>query len=149
MIYICESFIICLLDLFSKHHINNTLKRGEKRELLPEKLYFINTKNTGIAYNRLEKRPNAVKIITSFITALFGMFFFGLIGDKNASEYLKMGSVMAFGGALGNMIDRLKNGCVTDFIYIKAVKKFPIFNLADVFILFGAVIMAFSDIFKH
>ena len=149
MKYIFCSFISCLLDLLSKQAINSNIKNGEKREVLPEKLYFLNTKNTGIAYNRLEKKPSIVKCITSVITAIFGILFFRLINDKNVSEYLKIGSALAFGGAVGNLFDRLKNGCVTDFIYIKSIKKSPVFNLADVFITIGAIMMAFGDIFKH
>ena len=149
MKYILYSFICCLLDLFTKQYINNSIEKGDKREVLPEKLYFLNTKNTGIAYNRLEKKPNAVKCVTSIITAIFGVCFFRLIGNKYTPEYLKIGSAMAFGGAVGNLYDRLKNGCVTDFIYFKAVKKSPVFNLADVFITAGAIIMAFGDIFKY
>ncbi len=149
MKYILCSFICCLLDLFSKRYINNSIEEGSKREVLPEKLYFFNTKNAGIAYNRLENKPKTVKCITSIITSAFGIYFLKLMGEKNAPEYIKIGSAIAFGGALGNLIDRLKNNCVTDFIYVKSIKKSPVFNLADLFITVGALIMAFGDIFKH
>ena len=149
MKYIVLSFICCLLDLFSKQYINNNIKEGDKREVLPEKLYFLNTKNKGIAYNRLEKKPVAVKIITSIITLLFGAGFIKMIKDSGVSVALKIGSAMVFGGALGNLIDRLKNDCVTDFIHFKSIKKSPIFNFADIFIFVGAIIIAFFDIFKN
>lgn len=141
MKYIIISFICCLVDLFSKHTINNNLKKSEKREVIPNVLYFINTKNEGVAYNKFETKPKTVKAATAVLTAVFGVFFVKCARKKAVSGVFKLGCALVFGGALGNLVDRLKNNCVTDFIYFK-VKKSPIFNLADVFIFFGAVIMA-------
>ena len=45
---------------------------------------------------------------------------------------------MAFAGAFANFIDRIKNGSVTDFIFIK-FKNAPVFNVADVFIVLGCI----------
>jgi len=147
--YTLISFICCLLDIISKHIINIYIKIKERKVILPEKLIFINTKNKGIAYNRLESRPKTVKVLTSTITAAFGACFFEIISNKHASVALKLGSALAFGGALGNLIDRFKNGHVTDFIYVKLIKRSPIFNLADIFITFGTILMVTGDLFKR
>lgn len=148
MKYITISFIACLIDLYSKHIINKSMKRKEKREIIPDKLYFINDKNEGIAYNKLKERPKLVKVITAAITAFFGVFFFKTAADKGVNLGVKIGSALVFGGALGNLIDRIKNGCVTDFIYVKAIKKSPIFNIADACIMVGVIFMGFFDLKK-
>jgi lipoprotein signal peptidase len=54
-------------------------------------------------------------------------------------------SMLIFSGALSNIIDRLTLGCITDFIDLKF---WPVFNLADIFIVFGAI-MLISHNFKR
>jgi len=54
----------------------------------------------------------------------------------------KIGLALVAGGALGNLIDMLNQGCVTDFINFNF---FPVFNLADVFIFVGAMLIFFKS----
>lgn len=150
MKYIINSFIVCLADLISKQYINKNYKISKQVEKYPGMVYIWNTKNKGIAYNKLETRPGAVKFVTGTITAVLGAVFADVVIRRGASNVFKFGISVAFGGALGNFIDRMKNGCVTDFIYIKSkrIKNMPIFNLADVAIFFGCILMLISDFFK-
>lgn len=150
MKYIINSFIVCLADLISKQYINKRYKVSERAEKYPGMVYIWNTKNKGIAYNKLETMPGVVKLVTGTITAVLGAVFADVMIRQGASNAFKFGISAAFGGALGNFIDRMKNGCVTDFIYIKSkrIKNMPIFNLADVAIFFGCILMLISDFFK-
>lgn len=59
----------------------------------------------------------------------------------------KLGYIFLLGGAAGNLIDRIKNKCVTDFIYVKKLKT-TIFNFADVFIALGAIIILLVNFLK-
>ncbi len=72
---------------------------------------------------------------------LVGLYVFDKIRFKEL-ELDKIGLTLIAGGALGNLIDRLNHGCVTDFIRLGF---FPVFNLADILIFIGAVMI----IFKH
>ena len=150
MKYIINCFIVCLVDLFSKRYINKKYKLSKQNEIYPDKLYIWNTKNKGIAYNKLEQSPNMVKFITGAITALLGVVFACTVFKSNTSKLFKLGISTALGGALGNLIDRMKNGCVTDFIYIKSkkIKNMPIFNIADVGIFLGSICMFLTEFFK-
>lgn len=47
-------------------------------------------------------------------------------------------SVWLLAGGVGNLIDRMAQGCVTDFIHISS---FPVFNLADIYLTFGALFL--------
>ena len=91
-----------------------------------------------------------VKFITGAITALLGVVFACTVFKSNTSKLFKLGISTALGGALGNLIDRMKNGCVTDFIYIKSkkIKNMPIFNIADVGIFLGSICMFLTEFFK-
>lgn len=72
---------------------------------------------------------------------LVGLYVFDKIRFKEL-ELDKIGLTLIAGGALGNLIDRLNHGCVTDFIRLGF---FPVFNLADILIFIGAMMI----IFKH
>ena len=112
MKYIINCFIVCLADLFSKQYINKNYKSSKRNEIYPNKLYIWNTKNKGIAYNKLEQSPSTVKLITGAITALLGAVFACTVFKPSTPKLFKIGISTALGGALGNFIDRMKNGCV-------------------------------------
>lgn len=67
--------------------------------------------------------------------------FIVLYAIKNKSEVYFLSLILA--GAASNMIDRLKFGCITDFIDFKI---WPVFNLADAFISIGAILVIVSKI---
>ena len=56
--------------------------------------------------------------------------------------------VFLLSGALSNIIDRIRIGSVTDFIYFKFV-DFPVFNVADIYVTFSIAIMLFLLIFRY
>ncbi|MEF3691824.1 MAG: signal peptidase II [Candidatus Moraniibacteriota bacterium] len=72
---------------------------------------------------------------------LVGLYIFDKIRFKEL-ELDKIGLTLIAGGALGNLIDRLNHGCVTDFIRLGF---FPVFNLADILIFVGAMIIIFKS----
>ena len=56
--------------------------------------------------------------------------------------------IVTAAGAIGNLIDRLLNGFVVDFVYLSII-NFPIFNLADIFVSWSAVLLIILMIFKY
>lgn len=58
----------------------------------------------------------------------------------------RLSLTMIIGGAIGNLTDRIRLHYVIDFIHIK-VLRFAIFNIADIFIIFGAVLLTYSVLF--
>ncbi|MCX6763023.1 MAG: signal peptidase II [Candidatus Moranbacteria bacterium] len=66
------------------------------------------------------------------ITGLIYTFF------KSKSFYQKIFLLLIFSGAISNIIDRIRLGCVADFIDLKF---FPVFNLADVYITIGVILL--------
>ena len=144
MVYALVVLSIICSDLFTKKLISDKLYIEEKKEIIKNKVYLWHKKNRGFSYNRLENNPFCVKVISgavclvSLITVIPAMF-------KTSFNVSKTCFCICLGGALSNLIDRLKNGSVTDFIYIK-FKKAPIFNLADVFIVLGFITFFISSL---
>src|SRR5271165_119183 len=99
-------------DQLSKHLVNSSIVRGEERSFLPG-VELVNTRNRGVAFGFLPGEQTLVTI---------------LIG---------LALVLLLVGALGNILDRLRHGSVTDFI--KLPLGWPPFNLADAAITLGIV----------
>ena len=82
--------------------------------------------------------------ITSVIA--LGAFIY-LVRSPVTETALRIGLAMIIGGAVGNIIDRIQHSYVIDYIYFHTpVWSFAIFNLADVFISLGAVLILVDEI---
>lgn len=94
-------------------------------------------KNSGAAYSILSGKTNFLIIITIFILIILIIYLNSII---NYSSIIlnKLSLSLIIGGGIGNLIDRIRLKYVIDFIYID-IKNFPIFNLADIFIIIGAL----------
>ena len=100
--------------------------------------------NGGFAKNRLETKRKVVVAVSSVIfTACVIMYALAL--SKPAYSTLRTGMGIMMGGAAGNVYDRIVKGKVTDFIMARPLKSI-IFNLADVFIVTGAVVTALCEL---
>lgn len=147
MVYFIIIFIILTADLLSKHIIKSRKEIGKKEALLKDRFFIWHVKNSGVAYNFMSGRPKAVLSATlGMILAVMGVFIYAL--RDGWSRPIKLGLTFILGGALGNFIDRAKNKCVTDFIYIKG-RNLPIFNIADIFVFLGSAIIAVFSFFDN
>jgi len=63
----------------------------------------------------------------------------------------KIALSMLIGGAIGNFIDRIRLGYVVDFIRVDIIKSinFPVFNIADIFIVIGTILLMIITIFPQ
>lgn len=136
MWYLIVGFFVLLLDQTSKYIIRKNFLTGEGIFLLP----FVSityVKNTGIAFG-LFKNVNLVFII---VTTLIILLLIKLFQNyKNSRLLIKLGFILIISGALGNLIDRIFLGYVTDFIDFKI---WPVFNIADSSITVGAILLFF------
>ena len=138
--------MIAGVDLISKKIVRKNLREGERKELIKDKFYFWRVKNTGAAFNMLEENPKAVLVISGVISGIIGGLF--MFHRKDPGERLRaVALALCLGGAAGNLIDRISQKGVTDFIYIKK-GKLPIFNVADASIFIGGAILVLSALFK-
>ena len=69
-----------------------------------------------------------------------------LIVNRPNNIYLKISFPMIIGGAIGNLIDRITTGQVTDFLDFTLI-KWPVFNVADSFVVIGTIILSYYLLF--
>ncbi len=125
---------VIVADQLSKRAVEHSIVRGEERKVLPG-IQFVNTRNRGVAFGFLPGSHVAVTILIAI--ALLALLVYFARNVEKPLIWLPTG--MLLGGALGNVIDRLKDGAVTDFI--KLPLGWPPFNLADTSITLGIVIL--------
>ena len=143
MKYFLASMLFAAADQLSKEAIKRRLPKGEKKRIWG-RLFLWHRKNRGLAYNKLDGERK--KVMAASVTAVSAAAAYLLFLVKNGARPLeKLGPALILGGGLGNLIDRIRDKEVTDFIYIETDKA-PIFNLADVTAVLGAVITAVSAI---
>ena len=125
--------VVVAVDQAIKLWVTGALERGERRDLLPL-VDLVNTRNTGVAFGLLEGSGALVGIAVGLAVAALVVFF-----ARNAQRpalWLPVG--MLLGGAVGNVIDRLREGAVIDFLKLPA---WPAFNVADAAITVGVVVL--------
>jgi signal peptidase II len=121
-------------DQLSKHAVERSIVPGEERNVFPG-VQFVNTRNRGVAFGLFPGNHAGVTILISIaLLALLAYF------ARNSSQrFMWLPTGMLIGGALGNVLDRVRHGSVTDFI--KLPLGWPPFNLSDASITLGIVIL--------
>jgi signal peptidase II len=125
---------VVILDQLSKSAIEHSITPGEESAVFPG-LQFVNTRNHGVAFGFLPGSHLAVTLLIA--AALLVLLVYFALHARTPLIWLPVG--MLVGGALGNVLDRLRHGAVTDFI--KLPLGWPPFNLADASITVGIVVL--------
>jgi signal peptidase II len=125
---------VVAVDQLTKHVLQASLRPGAERRLLPG-LALVNTRNRGIAFGVEPGSSVAVSVIIGL--ALLALLIYFVRHSTRPLIWLPTG--LLFGGAIGNVIDRARQGAVTDFV--KLPLGWPPFNLADASITIGVLIL--------
>jgi signal peptidase II len=141
-------------DLWSKHwaksHFESIRPGAEKRlVVIQDAVSFIFAKNRGGAWGLLQNENEALRRPFFLVVSVAAIVFIVSLYRKlqPGQTALKWGLPLVLGGALGNLIDRIRYGYVVDFIdvFMKMggeMKHWPTFNVADIAICVGVGLMA-------
>ena len=123
--------IVLVVDQVTKALVRGSLAFGEEESVFPL-VKLQHTRNRGVAFSALEGRTGLVVVVIAVaVVALVAYFATHL---DRPLVWLPTG--LLAGGALGNVVDRVHQGFVTDFIKLPA---WPVFNVADMAITFGVL----------
>jgi len=130
--------LIIILDQWTKAIVRMNLEFGDvwsPFEWLTPYARIVHWFNTGVAFGMFQDR-NLLFSILVFLISLSILIFYPKLTEDD--WFLRIALSLQLGGSVGNLIDRLTVGHVTDFI---SVGNFPVFNIADSCITVGAIIM--------
>ncbi|WP_409227416.1 signal peptidase II [Gudongella sp. SC589] len=107
-------------------------------------LHFV--KNYGAAFGILQNQRFFFIAITSIV--LVGMSVYMIRNRNKLTQVANLAMGFLLGGALGNLIDRIRLGYVVDFIKVDLrIYDFPVFNIADIFIVLGTGLLIYVILF--
>jgi len=138
LVLLLTAGLIILLDQLTKEWVRQNLQIGEiyRPDLwISNYARIVHWKNTGAAFGMFQNM-NPVFMALSIIVCGVILYYFPQIPSHDWLVRLSMGVLL--GGAIGNLIDRFREGHVTDFI---SVGKFPVLNIADASISVGVAIL--------
>lgn len=143
--------LIVILDQITKAVILNTLPLYDSISVIPGFFSLTHIQNPGGAFGFMANHSsNLRQIIFLFVSSLaLGLIFYFYKNTSRTHPFLATGFAMIFGGAVGNMIDRIRFGKVVDFLdFYLGNLHWPAFNVADSTISIGMAIFLFHLIFK-
>ena len=141
--------LVFILDRFSKIYVMNLDKVNYSSELYQSKYLNISLVwNEGIAFGLLSfNQDNLYNLLSLLIATIVLIIFFMIIRNNNIKKYPLL---MIFGGAIGNLYDRITYKAVPDFIdfHVGDFHWF-IFNVADIFISLGVFFMILIELIDN
>ena len=133
------ALFVFLADQSLKRHIEGSMRLGESTSLIPDVLRLTHIENAGGAFGILDGRGGLL-LLGSVIAVAFVLWML-LQGPPDPVTTLGCGLIL--GGAAGNLLDRLTEGVVTDYLDLEfwPLEAWPVFNAADAAIVFGVLVL--------
>ena len=130
--FLIISLVIVILDQLSKYLVAANMEIGQSIVIINNFLYITYVRNPGAAFGMLPYQTIFFIIITVIVVFLIVFYYRYLSGNH---LWLRLALALQLGGAIGNLIDRIREGYVVDFINFTIFP--PVFNLADSAIVIG------------
>ncbi len=134
---------VVLLDRVTKLYIQSAYSPRDVTKVIPGFFYIDHVENPGAGFGMLadSQGPWRIVILAGVSIAVMAVIGVMLWGPKSAAQgqLMRIGLALVFGGAAGNLWDRIFRGTVTDFLqFFFGQYEFPSFNAADSMITIGA-----------
>jgi len=143
--FFLTAFLVVVADQLSKLWIRSNLLEGQS--LFEAGIFrIIRVQNTGAAFGLFQGQSFILTII-AFVGVVALLLYVRLFNRRSSLLDNMLGRIaigLILGGAIGNLIDRLRFGGVTDFI---SIGWWPAFNIADPALVVGVILFAYSLLF--
>ena len=147
LIYLFYAAVLILVDQITKMWIVANLKGKENIVWIKNVFELEYVENDGAAFSSFSGKQAFLLILTIVILA-FVIFEFIRIPEGKKYIPLRITFMLLVAGAIGNMIDRVRQGYVVDFFYFVPI-NFPRFNVADIYITVAAIMIGWVFIFIY
>ncbi len=138
---------IIVLDQWTKYLAETNLKPITTYPIIENVFHLTYRRNTGAAFSIFRDRQSFLIILTSIVIVILIVYFISLLKNEKL-VLLRLPLAFIIGGAIGNLIDRIRLNYVVDFFDFNLI-NFAVFNIADIFIVVGSIIFGYVVIFKN
>jgi signal peptidase II len=125
--------LVVALDQVTKALVRGGIDVGDEDSVLPA-ISLVHVRNTGVAFGAFA--GGGIIVVVLVAAALSALLYYFFTHLERRLVWLPTG--MLLGGSIGNIVDRVRDGAVTDFVKLPA---WPAFNVADVSITFGVLVL--------
>jgi signal peptidase II len=145
MLWIIIPIIVVAIDQLTKYIVVRNIAPSEMIPVIDDFFYLTLHKNQGGAWGILQNSRVMFLILIPVVSAF--LIYYAV---KNKNSFLRFTLMLILGGAIGNYIDRMIEGKVTDFLlFYIGTYPFPIFNAADISITCGTILLAVYVLFIY
>ena len=143
--FLLIGFLI-FIDFYSKNLAIENLVYGQSLETFIPFIDLLLIYNSGIAFGIFDNGSVFTSYILLILTLLISLYLIWMIiNESEVNKKIALSIITA--GAFGNILDRINDGQVTDFLHLEILNfSFFIFNLADAFITIGAILIIYFEI---
>lgn len=144
LLWLALTAVLVTVDQISKYLISAYLPKGGTVRVIPYLFNFTYVENRGAAWGMLANKRFVFIIISAVAIILIAAI---LLYVAKSKKMLVVPLVLILAGGIGNMIDRIGNGFVVDFIQFDFFKAFPVFNFADCCVTIGGALILIYVLF--
>jgi signal peptidase II len=144
MLWYVLIIIMIAIDQITKLIVIKNISLENVTAVINGFFYIMHLENNGIAFSMLNNKRFIFIPISMGILILIGYYLY-----RSNNIYLKVPLLLISGGAIGNLIDRIVRGSVTDFLQLHIGSYItPVFNVADMFVIIGTLLLLYCFLFK-
>ena len=143
--------LIVIIDQLTKTYIDNEMRLYQSIELLENFFNITYIRNKGAAFGMLSGADESIRIPFFLVVSAIAIavIFYILYTYQEESKLFPLSLALVLGGAIGNMIDRLRFGEVVDFLDVHWYgHHWPAFNVADMAICIGVAFLIINMLFE-
>jgi len=142
MIYLAIILFVVFLDQYSKYLILTHIAPVKTFPIIPNFFHLTYVENTGAAFSLFSDMQFFLILITLIFIGIL-IFFLYKIPKYRENFWINISLSFIIGGAIGNLIDRIRLHYVVDFLDFRMI-KFAIFNFSDVFVVCGSILLVIA-----
>lgn len=140
--------VVLLVDQLTKTWVRSTMTLNETIRVVGDVIRLTYIHNEGAAFG-LSIGPYSSQVFLVLAAVASVLVLYLLLSAPREERMQRVALALILGGALGNIIDRVRWSMVVDFIQVGVAGHFwPIFNVADSAVTVGAVLLAWTYLFK-
>jgi signal peptidase II len=143
--------LVVLADQFTKHLVMTWLAEGQSRDVVPwlTPIFRVtHVTNTGAVFGLFRGWGDFFMIIAVVVIVAIIVYYYQI---PDGQRLVRLALGLQLGGAIGNLVDRLRQGSVVDFIDLNfwPLREWPVFNLADSSLVAGTTLLAVLMIWEE
>ncbi len=142
LLLIVITILVFTLDRLSKFYVSHFFSLGDSIPIIKNVFHLAYLRNPGAAFGLFPNQRYCFILLSIII--LFSILFY-VIKAKKLTRFHQVAFGLVLGGILGNLVDRISNGLVVDFLDFRI---WPVFNLADSALVLGVFLLIIRTLRK-